>query len=271
MDGRRRSRGRRPGQHLVHHRQQRVHSSGDAYDNSDGVVELSPSLQVVQSFAPSAWYSRQRQRRAISARAHPHWCRPTGSSSRRASRTPGTCCRSRTSVASADSSRPSARSAAATSTGARRSRVPRCTSPVSPGSWPWPPPHPTAPACCGRPTPARAGPPSWPGGYVWTIGGRTLDAPRPLHREHGPELLARARRPTTSRLRPWPTGSLLARVVEPGARLRRPRRAPTGAAAATAAARVLDDGVRRRGVQLRGCGVRRLDGRADTWWHRWWA
>ena len=32
-------------------------SSGDAYDDSDGVIELSPSLQVVQSFAPSTWYS----------------------------------------------------------------------------------------------------------------------------------------------------------------------------------------------------------------------
>ncbi len=33
------------------------HSSSDAYDNSDSVVELSPTMQVVQTFAPSAWYS----------------------------------------------------------------------------------------------------------------------------------------------------------------------------------------------------------------------
>jgi outer membrane protein assembly factor BamB len=32
-------------------------SSSDAYDNSDGVIELSPSLQVVQFFAPTTWYS----------------------------------------------------------------------------------------------------------------------------------------------------------------------------------------------------------------------
>ncbi len=32
-------------------------SPGDAYDNSDGVIELSPTLQVVQSFAPSTWQS----------------------------------------------------------------------------------------------------------------------------------------------------------------------------------------------------------------------
>ncbi|HEY5024726.1 MAG TPA: PQQ-binding-like beta-propeller repeat protein [Acidimicrobiales bacterium] len=32
-------------------------SSGDAYDNSDSVVELSPTLRVVQSFAPTTWYS----------------------------------------------------------------------------------------------------------------------------------------------------------------------------------------------------------------------
>ncbi|MDR3648221.1 MAG: PQQ-binding-like beta-propeller repeat protein [Acidimicrobiales bacterium] len=32
-------------------------SPGDAYDNSDGVIELSPSLGLVQSFAPSTWQS----------------------------------------------------------------------------------------------------------------------------------------------------------------------------------------------------------------------
>jgi len=32
-------------------------SSSDAYDDSDGVIELSPSLHVVQAFAPSTWYS----------------------------------------------------------------------------------------------------------------------------------------------------------------------------------------------------------------------
>jgi hypothetical protein len=32
-------------------------SSSDAYDDSDGVIELSPALQVVQFFAPSTWYS----------------------------------------------------------------------------------------------------------------------------------------------------------------------------------------------------------------------
>ena len=32
-------------------------SSGDAYDYSDGVLELSPSMHVVQYFAPTTWYS----------------------------------------------------------------------------------------------------------------------------------------------------------------------------------------------------------------------
>jgi len=32
-------------------------SSSDAYDDSDGVIELSPSLSVVQAFAPATWYS----------------------------------------------------------------------------------------------------------------------------------------------------------------------------------------------------------------------
>ena len=32
-------------------------SSGDAYDNSDGVIELSPSMQRVQFFAPTTWTS----------------------------------------------------------------------------------------------------------------------------------------------------------------------------------------------------------------------
>jgi len=32
-------------------------SGSDSYDNSDGVIELSPSLGVVQSFAPSTWRS----------------------------------------------------------------------------------------------------------------------------------------------------------------------------------------------------------------------
>ncbi len=32
-------------------------SSGDTYDNSDGVIELSPALGVVQSFAPTTWYT----------------------------------------------------------------------------------------------------------------------------------------------------------------------------------------------------------------------
>ncbi|HEY7948447.1 MAG TPA: PQQ-binding-like beta-propeller repeat protein, partial [Acidimicrobiales bacterium] len=33
------------------------HSSGDPYDNSDGVIKLSPSLQFAQAFAPSTWFS----------------------------------------------------------------------------------------------------------------------------------------------------------------------------------------------------------------------
>jgi outer membrane protein assembly factor BamB len=33
------------------------HQSTDPYDNSDGVIELSPSLGLLQSFAPSTWYS----------------------------------------------------------------------------------------------------------------------------------------------------------------------------------------------------------------------
>ncbi|MGD0378838.1 MAG: PQQ-binding-like beta-propeller repeat protein [Acidimicrobiales bacterium] len=32
-------------------------SSGDAYDDSDGVIELSPTMHVVQFFAPTTWYS----------------------------------------------------------------------------------------------------------------------------------------------------------------------------------------------------------------------
>jgi hypothetical protein len=32
-------------------------SSGDTYDDSDGVLELSPSMHLVQYFAPSTWYS----------------------------------------------------------------------------------------------------------------------------------------------------------------------------------------------------------------------
>jgi len=32
-------------------------SSSDTYDNSDGVIELSPSLHLVQAFAPTTWYS----------------------------------------------------------------------------------------------------------------------------------------------------------------------------------------------------------------------
>jgi hypothetical protein len=34
-----------------------VTTSGHAYDDSDGVIELSPSLQVLQAFAPSTWFS----------------------------------------------------------------------------------------------------------------------------------------------------------------------------------------------------------------------
>ena len=33
------------------------HSSTDTYDDSDGVLELNPSMQLVSSFAPSAWYA----------------------------------------------------------------------------------------------------------------------------------------------------------------------------------------------------------------------
>jgi hypothetical protein len=33
------------------------HSSTDTYDDSDSVLELNPSMQLVSSFAPSAWYS----------------------------------------------------------------------------------------------------------------------------------------------------------------------------------------------------------------------
>jgi len=32
------------------------HSSSDTYDNSDGVIELSPALTVVQAWAPATWY-----------------------------------------------------------------------------------------------------------------------------------------------------------------------------------------------------------------------
>ena len=34
-----------------------VHSSGHAYDNSDSVLQLSPSLALEQYFAPSSWPS----------------------------------------------------------------------------------------------------------------------------------------------------------------------------------------------------------------------
>jgi hypothetical protein len=33
------------------------HSSSDTYDESDGVLELSPSMQLLQAFAPSTWYA----------------------------------------------------------------------------------------------------------------------------------------------------------------------------------------------------------------------
>ena len=33
------------------------HSSGDTYDDSDGVLELSPSLHLLDSFAPLDWYA----------------------------------------------------------------------------------------------------------------------------------------------------------------------------------------------------------------------
>jgi len=33
------------------------HSSSDAYDQSDGVLKLSPTMQLLDSFAPTAWYS----------------------------------------------------------------------------------------------------------------------------------------------------------------------------------------------------------------------
>jgi outer membrane protein assembly factor BamB len=33
------------------------HSSSDTYDDSDSVLELNPSMQLVSSFAPSAWYT----------------------------------------------------------------------------------------------------------------------------------------------------------------------------------------------------------------------
>ena len=33
------------------------HSSSDTYDDSDGVLEISPAMKLVQSFAPKAWYA----------------------------------------------------------------------------------------------------------------------------------------------------------------------------------------------------------------------
>jgi hypothetical protein len=33
------------------------HQSGDAYDDSDGVLELSPTMQLIGFFAPTTWYS----------------------------------------------------------------------------------------------------------------------------------------------------------------------------------------------------------------------
>ena len=33
------------------------HSSSDSYDESDSVLELTPTMQLLQSFAPTAWYS----------------------------------------------------------------------------------------------------------------------------------------------------------------------------------------------------------------------
>ena len=80
-------------------------SSGDAYDNSDGVIELSPSMHVVQYFAPSTWYSDNGSDFDFST--SPALVPANGLVfAGRASRTSGTCCRSRTSAGSAGSCRP---------------------------------------------------------------------------------------------------------------------------------------------------------------------
>ena len=52
MDGGRRARGRRGGQHLGRHGQRVVVGT---YDGGDSVVELSPALGLEQHFSPSNW------------------------------------------------------------------------------------------------------------------------------------------------------------------------------------------------------------------------
>ena len=178
---------------------------------------------------PDHVVQRQRQRLRLLHVARP-WCRPTVSSSRRASPTSGTCCRSRTWVASAASCSRSVRSAAGTSTGGRPSRARRCTSRVKRGSSPWPRPTPnSADACCGTPTPAPAGLPSWPEG---SCGPSTPAATRCTGSTPAPgTTVQQFALGSESNHFPTPTvadGLLLAPSSNAGARLRRSRRAPAG-------------------------------------------
>ena len=72
------------------------HSSSDPYDESDGVLELSPTMQLLHAFAPSTWYADNGRgpRPRLDARRR---CSPTGWSSRWASRRPPTSSTSPTS------------------------------------------------------------------------------------------------------------------------------------------------------------------------------
>ena len=76
------------------------HTSADPYDDSDSVLELSPTMQLLDSFAPTDLVRRQRRGRSTSARRHRR-SSPTGWSSTWASRRPPTSSTSRPSVASA--------------------------------------------------------------------------------------------------------------------------------------------------------------------------
>ena len=64
------------------------HSSTDTYDDSDSVLELNPSMQLVNSFAPSAWYSDNGSDLDLGSGHRP--CSPTAWSSRWASPRPPT-------------------------------------------------------------------------------------------------------------------------------------------------------------------------------------
>ena len=55
VDGRRGTNGRHERAHLGHRGNGSVHSSGQAYDDSDSALELSSSLQLLGYFAPSNW------------------------------------------------------------------------------------------------------------------------------------------------------------------------------------------------------------------------